>query len=156
VKEKTVPVPMTPVPTPSQRARLSWGAAAGLTVVLGYLLILVHNSAFFFQDDTEAGAVPNWLFIGDRLHRGGVPILTPDAWMGGNWTVEGQNSLWNPVQLAIDYVAPMVDRIDLFAAGVKGCASSAPTTRVHGPWAAPASACPSPTRWSRRTADRAR
>jgi hypothetical protein len=121
VKEKTVPVPMTPVPTPSQRARLSWGAAAGLTVVLGYLLILVHNSAFFFQDDTEAGAVPNWLFIGDRLHRGGVPILTPDAWMGGNWTVEGQNSLWNPVQLAIDYVAPMVDRIDLFAAGVKGC-----------------------------------
>jgi len=30
-------------------------------------------------------------------------------------------SLWNPVQLAIDYVAPMVDRLDLLAAGVKGC-----------------------------------
>ena len=41
--------------------------------------------------------------------------------MGGNWTVEGQNGLWNPVQLAIDYVAPMVDRLDLLAAGVKGC-----------------------------------
>src|SRR5664279_2561073 len=41
--------------------------------------------------------------------------------MAGNWTVEGQSSLWNPVQLAIDYVAPMVDRLDLFAAGVKGC-----------------------------------
>src|SRR5664280_1643757 len=41
--------------------------------------------------------------------------------MGGNWTVEGQSSLWNPVQLGIDYVAPMVDRLDLLAAGVKGC-----------------------------------
>jgi hypothetical protein len=90
-------------------------------VVLGYLLILVHNTAFFLQDDSESGAIPNWLFIGDRLHQGGLPILTPDAWMAGNWTVEGQSSLWNPVQLAIYYVAPMVDRLDLLAAGVKGC-----------------------------------
>jgi hypothetical protein len=90
-------------------------------VGLGYLLILLQNRAFFLQDDSESGAIPNWLFIGDRLHRGGLPILTPDSWMAGNWTVEGQSSLWNPVQLVIYYVAPMVDRLDLFAAGVKGC-----------------------------------
>src|SRR5665647_1551636 len=119
VKEQ--PVPLTAVPTPSRRARLSWGAVTALTVGLGYLLILLHNRQFFLQDDSESGAVPDWLYIGDRLHRGGLPILTPDAWMGGNWTVEGQNGLWNPVQLAIDYVAPMVDRLDLLAAGVKGC-----------------------------------
>ena len=114
-------MPLTAVPTPSRRARLSWGAVTALTVGLGYLLILLHNRQFFLQDDSESGAVPDWLYIGDRLHRGGLPILTPDAWMGGNWTVEGQNGLWNPVQLAIDYVAPMVDRLDLLAAGVKGC-----------------------------------
>jgi hypothetical protein len=114
-------VPPSVVPSPSLRARLSWGAATALTVGLGYLLILVHNSRFFLQDDTDAQMVPNWLYIGDRLHQGGLPILTPDAWMGGNWTMEGQNSLWNPVQLAIDYVAPIVDRLDLLAAGVKVC-----------------------------------
>lgn len=115
------PVPQTVVSTPSRRARQGWGAVTALTVGLGYLLILVRNPTFFLQDDSESGAVPNWLYIGDLLHRGELPILTPDAWMGGNWTVEGQNSLWNPVQLAIDYLAPMVNRLDLLAAGVKGC-----------------------------------
>ena len=114
-------MPLTVVASPSRRARLTWGAVTALTVGLGYLLILLRNRQFFLQDDSEAGAIPNWLYIGDRLHRGELPILTPDAWMSGNWTVEGQNGLWNPVQLAIYYVAPMVDRLDLLAAGVKGC-----------------------------------
>ena len=114
-------MPLTVDTSPSRRARLTWGAVTALTVGLGYLLILLRNRQFFLQDDSEAGAIPNWLYIGDRLHRGEVPILTPDAWMSGNWTVEGQNGLWNPVQLAIYYVAPMVDRLDLLAAGVKGC-----------------------------------
>ena len=112
---------MTVRPTTSLRGRLSWGAVTALTVGLGYLLILLHNTTFFLVDDSESGAIPDWLYIGDRLHHGGLPILTPDAWMAGNWTVEGQNSLWNPVQLAIYYVAPLVDRLDLLAAGVKGC-----------------------------------
>jgi hypothetical protein len=114
-------VPDTEVITPSRRARLTWGAGTALTVGLGYWLILLRNSTFFLIDDSESGAIPSWLYIGDRLHRGGLPILTPDAWMAGNWTVEGQNSLWNPVQLAIYYVAAMVDRLDLLADGVKGC-----------------------------------
>jgi hypothetical protein len=114
-------VPETVVTAPTRGSRLIWGGFTTLTVVLGYLLILVHNAAFFLQDDSESGAIPNWLYIGDRLHQGALPVLTPDAWMAGNWTVEGQSSLWNPVQLAIDYVAPMVDRLDLLAAGVKGC-----------------------------------
>lgn len=118
---KEEPLPQTVVTTPSRRARLVWGVVTALTVGLGYLLILLTNRQFFLQDDSEAGAVPDWLYVGDRLHRGGLPILTPDAWMGGNLTAEGQNGFWNPVQLAIDYVAPMVDRLDLLAAGVKGC-----------------------------------
>src|SRR5450759_5060968 len=83
---KEQPLPQTVVTTPSRRARLVWGVVTALTVGLGYLLILLHNRQFFLQDDSEAGAVPDWLYIGDRLHRGGLPILTPDAWMGGNWT----------------------------------------------------------------------
>ncbi|MDQ1482556.1 MAG: hypothetical protein QOF35_632 [Actinomycetota bacterium] len=106
---------------PPRRERLTWGAVAALTVVLGYLVMVAHNRSFFLQDDSESGAIPNWLYLGDRLHAGDLPILTPDAWMAGNWTVEGQASLWNPVQLAIYYMAPMVDRLDLLAAGVKGC-----------------------------------
>jgi len=114
-------LPRTVISTPSRRARLGWGAVTALTVGLGYLLILLNNRTFFLQDDSESGAVPNWLYVGDLLHKGTFPILTPDAWMGGNWMVEGQNGLWNPVQLAIDYLAPMMNRLDLLAAGVKGC-----------------------------------
>ena len=113
-------MPLT-VPTASRRTRLSWGVVTAAAVGVGYLLILLRNRRFFLQDDSEIGAVPDWLYIGDLLHRGTLPILTPDAWMAGNWTVEGQSGLWNPVQLAIYYVAPMVDRLDLLAAGVKGC-----------------------------------
>jgi hypothetical protein len=109
------------VTTASRRSRLTWGAVTILTVGLGYLLILLHNTSFFLVDDSESGAIPDRLYIGDRLHHGVLPILTPDAWMAGNWTAEGQNSLWNPVQLAIYYIAPLVDRLDLLAAGVKGC-----------------------------------
>lgn len=114
-------MPEIVVTSPSRRARLTWGAVTVVTVGLGYLLILLHNRSFFLVDDSESGAIPDWLYIGDQLHHGVLPILTPDAWMAGNWTVEGQNSLWNPFQLAIDYIAPMVNRLDLLAAGVKGC-----------------------------------
>jgi hypothetical protein len=115
------PVPEAADTVPSRRSRLTWGAVTALTVTLGYLLIVLRNTGFFLQDDSESGAIPTWLYIGDRLHQGTLPILTPDAWMAGNWTVEGQNSLWNPIQLAIYYIAPLVDRLDLLAAGVKGC-----------------------------------
>ena len=114
-------MPETVDTNPGRRTRLTWGAVTTLTVALGYLLILLQNRKFFLQDDTESAAIPNWLYMGDRLHAGGLPILSPDGWMAGNWTVEGQNSLWNPVQLALYYVAPMVDRLDLLAAGAKGC-----------------------------------
>jgi hypothetical protein len=114
-------MPQIVATTASRRSRLTWGVVTVVTVGLGYLLILLRNRSFFLVDDSESGAIPDWLYIGDQLHHGTLPILTPDAWMAGNWTVEGQNSLWNPVQLAIDYIAPMVDRLDLLAAGVKGC-----------------------------------
>ena len=114
-------VPETAGTSASRRVRLTWGAVTAVSVALGYLLILLRNRRFFLQDDSESALIPNWLYVGDRLHRGELTILTPDAWMAGNWTVDGQNSRWNPTQLVIAYIAPMVDRLDLMAAGVKCC-----------------------------------
>src|SRR6476620_9708389 len=106
-------------PAPALRSRFVWAALTALTVVLGYLVVLLGNRRFFYQDDTEAWAVPLWDYFGRALRSGHLPVLTPDFWMSGNWTVEGQVGLWNPAQLLIDLIAPSVDRLDLLAAGVK-------------------------------------
>ncbi|UZJ24545.1 hypothetical protein RHODO2019_15675 [Rhodococcus antarcticus] len=90
-----------------------------LGVLGGYLVILVENRRFFYSDDTESGAIPNWIELGRLLRSGELPTLSPDQWMGGNWAVEGQGGLWNPVQVLINAIAPSINDLSLFSAAVK-------------------------------------
>lgn len=101
------------------KERLTWGAAVGFVVVLGYGLIFAIDSRFFYLDDTESGAVPNWLQLGRLMREGQFPSLVLDQWMSGNYPVEGQGGLWNPVQMAINFGSPSVDNLVLLATGVK-------------------------------------
>ncbi|WP_207890831.1 hypothetical protein [Rhodococcus sp. Eu-32] len=103
----------------SRTERLAWGAAVAAVVVLGYLLILAVDPRFFYIDDTESGAVPNWLQLGRILRDGHFPSLVLDQWMAGNYPVEGQGGLWNPVQMAINYISPSVDNLVVLATSVK-------------------------------------
>lgn len=103
----------------TRKERLAWGAVIAFVVVLGYLLVLVVDPRFFYIDDTESGAVPNWLQLGRIMRDGHFPSLVLDQWMSGNYPVEGQGGLWNPVQIAINYISPSIDNLVVLATGVK-------------------------------------
>ncbi|MFZ2177036.1 MAG: hypothetical protein WAW17_23980, partial [Rhodococcus sp. (in: high G+C Gram-positive bacteria)] len=91
-----------------------------LTVCIGFVLILQIDSRYFYVDDTESGAVGNWLQLGHLMRSGQwFPTLVLDQWMAGNYPVEGQGGLWNPVQMLINFIAPSVDDLALLATAVK-------------------------------------
>ncbi|WP_328813873.1 hypothetical protein [Rhodococcus sp. NBC_00297] len=112
----------TPVVTSvetSRRERWSWGLGSGVMVVLGFVAILVSDHRFFYLDDTESGAVGNWLALGRLLREGQFLPLVTTQWMAGNYPVEGQGGLWNPVQMIVNLISPSVDDLALLAAVVK-------------------------------------
>ncbi|MGV9676991.1 hypothetical protein ACWDSJ_17080 [Nocardia sp. NPDC003482] len=95
-----------------------WGALTALGVVLGYAAVLLANARHFYTDDTESQYAPLWVMLGHRLRDGQLPLLAPDQWMTGNYTME-EAGLFNPPQLLIDLIAPSVDNIALYATIVK-------------------------------------
>lgn len=119
VRDDTASPTGSGVAPPSRSSRWTWGAVTVLGVLAGYAVILLENRRFFYSDDTESGAIPNWIELGRLLRSGTLPTLSPDQWMGGNWSVEGQGGLWNPVQVLVNWIAPSIDDLSLFSAAVK-------------------------------------
>ena len=79
-------------------ALLSLLAAPVLTVLMA-LVPLIHNPSFYFYADTPEGAYGQWYELGEKLLEGQWPLLSPSAWMAGNYVAEGQWGLWNPLVL---------------------------------------------------------
>ena len=130
--------------------RLAWMAAVASIIVIGFLAIGAHDHRYFYIDDTESGAVGNWIQLGHILRDGQFPSLVLDQWMAGNYPVEGQGGLWNPVQMLINYLAPSFDDLALLAAVVKcvfsiilgwGLFRVAIEYGARAEWAAVAGAC---------------
>lgn len=103
----------------SQGRRWPFLAVIAATVTLGYGVILRVNPAFFYKHDTEAGAIPNWVAIGEALREGRWPLLWPEEWMSGNIFVESQGGLLNPAQWLVSVAASLVADERLFATGLK-------------------------------------
>lgn len=105
-----------------RRRRVSNDLRGGLlvtaVVVLGHALVLAANRRFSYQDDAQSYFLPMWRDLGVRLRAGELPVLSPEQWMAGHYAFESQIGLWNPVQLAINLVAPSVDRLAVLAAAV--------------------------------------
>ncbi|MBF6329842.1 hypothetical protein IU452_15080 [Nocardia transvalensis] len=95
-----------------------WGAITALGVVAGYAAVLLANARHFYTDDTESQYAPLWVMLGRHLRDGHLPLLIPEQWMTGNYTME-EAGLFNPPQLLIDLVAPSVDNLALLATVVK-------------------------------------
>lgn len=116
------PVEAAPLPTRRSRRRPPGDLLGGLVVVavvvVGHLLVLSQNRRFYYQDDAQAYFLPMWRDIGMRLREGTFPVLAPEHWMAGNYPIESQIGLWNPVLLALNALAPSVDRLALLAAAV--------------------------------------
>ncbi|MGE2772217.1 hypothetical protein ACQGAO_28580 [Rhodococcus sp. 1.20] len=107
------------LPAPTRRERWSWGAVVPAVVCLAFFAIVTVDPRYFYVDDTESGAVGNWVQLGHLMREGQFPSLVLDQWMAGNYPVEGQGGLWNPVQIFINYIAPSVDDLALLATLVK-------------------------------------
>ncbi|MCM6778315.1 hypothetical protein NDR87_33440 [Nocardia sp. CDC159] len=95
-----------------------WGAITALGVVLGYAAVLLANARHFYTDDTESQYAPLWVMLGRHLRDGHLPLLIPEQWMTGNYTME-EAGLFNPPQLLIDLLAPSVDNLAVYATVVK-------------------------------------
>ncbi len=95
-----------------------WGAVCALGVVIGYLAVLAANPRHFYTDDTESQYAPLWVMTGRYLRAGEFPLMVPEHWLAGNYTIE-EAGLLNPPQLLIDLLAPAVDDLALYATAVK-------------------------------------
>ena len=111
----------TEEPAAASRRERRWPFMLTLAAVvsLGYAAILRVNPTFFFKHDTEAGAIPNWVAIGDALREGRWPLLWPEEWMSGNFFVESQGGLLNPIQWGVSVIASLVADELLFATVLK-------------------------------------
>nr|WP_314140975.1 hypothetical protein [uncultured Rhodococcus sp.] len=104
----------------SKREHLAWGTSAAVVVIIGFAAILTVDSRWFYVNDTESGAIGNWLQLGRMMRAGDwFPTLVVDQWMAGNYPVEGQGGIFNPVQMLINYASPSVDNLNLLAISVK-------------------------------------
>ncbi|MFD4369000.1 hypothetical protein [Rhodococcus sp. NPDC058521] len=112
---------MTIRPTRSPfQERWLWGALVAVIVCSGFAVLRAIDPRYFYVDDTESGAVGNWIQLGHLMREGQwFPTLVLDQWMSGNYPVEGQGGLWNPVQMFVNYIAPSVDDMSLLATLVK-------------------------------------
>ncbi|RDI65675.1 hypothetical protein [Nocardia pseudobrasiliensis] len=95
-----------------------WGAITAVGVVAGYVAVLLANARHFYTDDTESQYTPLWVMLGRYLREGHLPVLIPEQWMTGNYTME-EAGLFNPPQLLIDLIAPSVDNLAVYATIVK-------------------------------------
>ena len=94
-------ITQSPTDRVGRRADLIWASAVGLTVALAALVPLVFASRYYFNDDTQIGAFGIWFRLGELLRDGGIPFIEPSTWMAGNYFVEGQWGLFNPLILGI-------------------------------------------------------
>lgn len=91
-----------------RRSELGWIMLTGLVVAVISAIPPLFFARFYFADDTQAGAWPMWVTLGESLLDGRLPLLSPSAWMAGNLPAEGQWGLLNPMVWAIAIFASLV------------------------------------------------
>ncbi|MCK5891274.1 hypothetical protein [Aeromicrobium sp.] len=80
---------------------------------------VIGDSRYFFADDTQAGATGVWYVQGQRLLDGGVTLLDPGSWQGGNYLAEGQWGLFSPILWAVSLGSTVTDDLVLLAIAAK-------------------------------------
>ncbi|WP_375540320.1 hypothetical protein [Nocardia sp. XZ_19_385] len=141
--------------TRDPRAVYKWGGITALGVVAGYIAVLLANVRHFYTDDTESQYAPLWVMLGRWLREGTLPTMVPEHWMAGNYTIE-EAGLLNPPQLLIDFIAPSVPNLAVYATVVKlifaiilalGVYRVCLVYGAKAPWAAVAGVCMPFTGW---------
>ncbi|MHA7134528.1 hypothetical protein [Oerskovia turbata] len=105
--------------TVDRRRDVYWCAAVVATVVVAGVLPMLFAPRYYFNDDTQIGAFGIWFRIGELIREQQLPLINPRTWMAGNYFVEGQWGLLNPVILTIGAFARATGDAVLFSSVVK-------------------------------------
>lgn len=68
-----------------------------LIVLITAVIPLFFNEHYYFIDDTQNGAIGQWFELGKSLAHGKFPILNLSAQSAGNYIMEGQWGVVNPL-----------------------------------------------------------
>ncbi len=90
-----------------------------VTIVISAILPLRRNEIFYYWDDTAAAATGVWQKVPSELLSGHVPVLNLDMWRGGNFAAEAATGMWNPVMVALMFVAHAIDDLAIAMAVAK-------------------------------------
>ncbi|CEH02555.1 Putative membrane protein [Propionibacterium freudenreichii] len=93
-------------------------ALVGVLVLVIGLTPLLGNRHYYWFDDSGGGAYGQWFELGRQISQGNWPLLNPDAWMAGNYSVE-QFGLLNPVVIVIGLIAQIAPNAAIMTTGVK-------------------------------------
>lgn len=96
-----------------------WWLATLVAAFLAALVPLYFAPRFYFAGDTQSGAFGAWYKLGDELLAGRWPLMDPSHWSAGNYVVEGQYGLWNPVIWLIGVTAVGAGNAVVFSSVVK-------------------------------------
>jgi hypothetical protein len=109
---------------PADRPSRWHSSALWMALSVGAVFVMVgarllREPRYLFWDDTQLGAFGQWYGLGARLLEGGLPILSPGAWQGGNYLAEGQWGVWNPLTWLVALGMHVVDGATLAVTAVK-------------------------------------
>lgn len=98
---------------------LLWALATPVVTVLAALIPVIFNRRFYFYDDTQIGAYPIWMEIGQMLRSGQWPLFSAEGWQAGNYAAEGQWGIFSPVTLGIGLASTFFGSALVFSTLVK-------------------------------------
>ncbi len=98
---------------------LLWALATPIVTVLAALIPVIFNHRFYFYDDTQIGAYPIWVEIGQMLRSGQWPLFSAEGWQAGNYAAEGQWGIFSPVTLGIGFASTFFSNALVFSTLVK-------------------------------------
>jgi hypothetical protein len=95
--------------------RAGWQLAAVSTTALILTVLYVVRPGLWYVDDKRNQYLPVLRDIGRRLRAGDFPAVDPDLGPGGNFTLDTQYGLYDPLHLATGYLVSFVDDLPLAA-----------------------------------------
>lgn len=94
-------------------------SASVLVTMIIALARLGVEPRFYYADDTQLGSIGIWHELGTMALGGGLRILDPHAWQGGNYFAEGQWGLLNPLVWLIGIGSLATDQVLVYVTIVK-------------------------------------
>ena len=144
-------------PGEGRRVRAGWAALSGVVTAALMAVMYGWDNTFFLVDDKRNQYLPAAMDIGRRLLAGEwLPVIDPNLGISGNYSLDIQYGLFNPLSWLVDIVLSRFSdlqarRVSL-GAGLRGRAGrrydvARPSAPMPGAWAATAGVAAATSGW---------